>query len=432
MAGPLTGVRVVELGGIGPGPFAGMLLADLGAEVVRVDRPQEPAPPGHSVLLRGRRSLAADLKDPEGAAAVLRVIDTADALIEGFRPGVAERLGLGPAACLARNPRLVYGRMTGWGQDGPLAGTVGHDINYIALTGALHAIGPAGGDPVVPLNLVGDFGGGGMLLALGLVSGVLRARADGRGQVVDAAMTDGSALLLAMAYGLLGQGLWSEQRGSSLFTGAAPFYTTYRCADGRHVAVGAIEPRFHRALLDGLGLAGDADLAAQYDPERWPDQRKRLAAVFATRTREEWAAHFASTEACVTPVLSLTEAPGHPHNAARRTQLTGGGPVRPAPAPRFSGTPAAEPPAAPQPGADTRAVLAAAGLTGAEIDRLAARGVIAVHPGHPDPDGPDGPDGPTEPGCPETGPEPNPEPNPETRPETRSGRPDPRGDHRHA
>ncbi|MEV0012020.1 CaiB/BaiF CoA-transferase family protein [Streptomyces sp. NPDC051840] len=374
--GPLAGVRIVELGGIGPVPFAGMVLAGLGAEVIRIERPGVRPGPADTVLLRGRRSVAVDLKHPEGAAAVLRLTDSADAVTEGFRPGVAERLGLGPQDCLARHPRLVYGRMTGWGQDGPLAQAPGHDINYIGLTGVLHAIGPAGGDPVPPLNLVGDFGGGGMLLALGVVSALLHARATGTGQVVDAAMTDGSALLLAMTHGFLAGGLWQDERGLNIFSGCAPFYTTYRCADGRHVAVGSIEPQFYADLVRGLGLADDAECAVQGGQETWPAVRRRFAEVFATRTRDEWAERFTGTQACVTPVLSLTEAAEHPHNVARGTFLDTGGPLRPAAAPRFSVTPAASPVTAPKAGEDTRDVLAGAGLTAAELDGLAERGII--------------------------------------------------------
>ena len=376
--GPLAGLRVVELGGIGPGPFCGMLLADLGAEVVRIDRPAEagrrtPFP----VLHRGRRSVAVDLKHPDGAEAVLRLTDRADALIEGFRPGVAERLGLGPEVCLRRNPRLVYGRMTGWGQDGPQAAQPGHDVNYIALTGALHAIGPAGGDPVVPLNLVGDFGGGGLLLAFGVAAALLHAARTGTGQVVDAAMTDGSALLMAMSYGFLAQGGWRDERGANTLDGGAPFYGVYRCADGRHVAVGAIEPQFYAALLAGLGLDGDPDLASPHDPARWPAIRARLAAAFAAHDRDHWARHFDGSPACVTPVLSMTEAPDHPHNAARHTFRTGaGGAAEPSPAPRFSATPAADPAPAPVTGADTDELLRAAGLDQNRIDTLHAKGVL--------------------------------------------------------
>ncbi|MGW4804558.1 CaiB/BaiF CoA transferase family protein [Kitasatospora sp. NPDC004272] len=376
-AGPLAGLRIVELGGIGPGPFAAMLLGDLGAEVIRIDRPADAGRPGFPVLHRGRRSVAADLKHPEGAAAVLRLVDGADAVIEGFRPGVAERLGLGPDTCLARNPALVYGRMTGWGQDGPKAQEPGHDINYIALSGALHTVGPAGGAPVVPLNLVGDFGGGGMLLALGVAAALLSAARTGRGQVVDAAMTDGSAALLAMTYGFLAAGRWRDERGVNLLDGGAPFYTTYECADGRHVAVGAIEPQFFADLLAGLGLADDPDLARQHDTERWPAARKKLADRFAARPRDAWAAHFAGTQACVTPVLSLGEAPLHPHNAARGTFRPGPtGAPEPAPAPRFGATPPGEPAPPPTVGADTRTVMTGAGMDESELDALVDKGVL--------------------------------------------------------
>ncbi|WP_042408350.1 CaiB/BaiF CoA transferase family protein [Streptacidiphilus carbonis] len=376
--GPLAGLRVVELGGIGPGPFCGMLLADLGAEVVRIDRPERTGRPVSPAMLhRGRRSAAVDLKHPEGARTVLRLIERADAVLEGFRPGVAERLGLGPEDCLARNPRLVYGRMTGWGQQGPWAQQPGHDINYIALSGALHAVGAAGGDPVVPLNLVGDFGGGGMLLAFGMTAALLQVARGGPGQVVDAAMTDGSALLMAMAYGFLGQGAWHDERGSNLLDGGAPFYRVYRCADGRHVAVGALEPQFYTALLDGLGLADDPDLAAQHDREQWPVMHAKLAAAFAAADRDHWARRFAGTQACVTPVLSLTEAPQHPHNQARNTfRSTPDGAPAPAPAPRFSATPAAAPVPSPPFGADTDAVLAEAGLDPERTAELRKIGVL--------------------------------------------------------
>ena len=374
MSGPLAGVRVVELGGIGPGPFCGMVLGDLGAEVIRVDRPAEAGrrsvPP---VLHRNRRSIAVDLKDPAGAQAVLSLVDSCDALFEGFRPGVAERLGLGPKECLERNPRLVYGRMTGWGQDGPMGQDPGHDVNYIGLTGALHAIGPAGADPVVPINLIGDFGGGGMLMAVGILSALVAARTSGRGQVVDAAMVDGSALLLAMTYGFLGQGLWTDERGVNLLDGGAPFYGVYRCSDGRHVAVGALEPQFYAALVRVLGLADDPAFAAQHDRYRWPAMRARLTALFAERSRDEWAGVFAGQGACVTPVLSLTEAVSHPHIVARDVFL--GDPPAPAPAPRFSGTPSVQPSPAPVIGSDTRSVLSDAGVT--NLDDLYARGVVA-------------------------------------------------------
>ncbi|MEU6577913.1 CaiB/BaiF CoA-transferase family protein [Streptomyces sp. NPDC046805] len=377
-AGPLAGVRVVELGGLGPGPFCGMLLADLGADVIRVDRPAERGnPPRFPVLHRGRRSIALDLKHPEGALAIRTLIGDADAVIEGFRPGVMERLGLGPDVCLAARPALVYGRMTGWGQDGPLAQEPGHDINYIALSGALHAIGPAGGDPVIPVNLVGDFGGGGMLLALGLVSALLHARTTGQGQFVDAAMTDGSALLLAMTYGFLAQGTWKDERGVNTLDGGAPFYGVYRCADGGHVAVGALEPDFYSTLLAILELRDDPHFARQRDRAAWPSMRTRLTEVFATRTRDEWAAVFEGRSACVTPVLSLTEAAEHPHNTARATYRRGPhGGHEPAAAPRFTTTPTGDPAPAPLVGAHTDEVLRRAGFDDQHITTLREKGVI--------------------------------------------------------
>jgi len=337
--GPLTGLRVVELASIGPGPHAAMMLADLGADVVRVPRPgggltlgaAEAADP----LLRGRRTVPADLKDPAGRETVLSLVAHADVLVEGFRPGVTERLGVGPAECHARNPRLVYARMTGWGQDGPLAATAGHDINYIGLTGVLHAIGRAGERPVPPVNLVGDFGGGSMLLVVGVLAAVWQARHTGAGQVVDAAMVDGASTLAQMLWGLLQSGAWHDERGTNVIDGGAPFYDTYTCADGRYVAVGAIEPQFYAALLAGLGLPAH-ELPAQLDRAGWPVLRARIAGAFATRTRDEWAEVFAGTDACVTPVLSFAEAARHPHLVARGTLVRHGGVTQAAPAPRFS------------------------------------------------------------------------------------------------
>lgn len=352
--GPLAGLKVVELAGIGPGPHAAMVLADLGADVVRVDRPSgglQLGDPAVDPTLRGRRRVSADLKDPAGRETVLRLVEHADVLLEGYRPGVTERLGVGPADCHARNPRLVYGRMTGWGQDGPLAPRAGHDINYIALTGALHAIGRAGDRPVPPLNLVGDFGGGSMLLLVGVLAALWEAQRSGRGQVVDAAMVDGSSLLVQMVWGMLAQDMWRDERGSNLLDGHAPFYDTYTCADGRHVAVGALEPQFYAALLAGLGLDGE-DLPAQYDQSGWPALRARFTEVFATRTRDEWAEVFAGTDACVTPVLSFAEAREHPHLAARGTIVERDGVPQAAPAPRFSRTA----PAVPGPLADPEPV----------------------------------------------------------------------------
>jgi alpha-methylacyl-CoA racemase len=372
--GPLTGIRVLELGGIGPGPFAGMLLADLGAEVIRIDRAGQQ---GHPVLSRGRRSVVIDLKHQRGVRLVAELAARCDAAIEGFRPGVAERLGIGPEDLRAVNPALVYGRMTGWGQSGPLAAAPGHDINYIALSGALHAIGLAGGDPVVPLNLVGDFGGGGMLLAYGVVCGILRAKMSGAGQVVDAAMTDGSALLMAMAYGYLGDGRWTDQRGVNHLDGGAPWYRTYRCADGRHIAVGCIEPQFYTDFLRVLGLADDPGFQSQNDRQRWPLMHQRLEELFATRDRDDWAALFEGTQACVTPVLSMQEAPGHPHNRARSTFTTVEGATQPMPAPRFAATPAGHPGPAPSSGADTRAVLQGLGFGPGTLDELLQAGVVS-------------------------------------------------------
>jgi len=371
-------VRVVELGGIGPGPFCGMILADLGAGVIRVDPPSAAgAEPDIPQLRRGRRSVALDLKRPAGADVALRLVDRADALIEGFRPGVTERLGLGPDVCLERNPKLVYGRMTGWGQEGPLAREPGHDINYIALAGALGAIGPTGGDPVVPLNLIGDMGGGGMLLAVGICAALLHARATGEGQVVDAAMTDGTALQLAGIFGLLARGHWRDRRGTNVLDGAAPFYRTYRCADGGHVAVGALEPQFYAELLRVLELANDPLFAHQYDADGWPAMSARLEQLFATRARDDWADAFAGQRACVTPVLGLAEAATHPHNVERGTYAVDeSGAIHAAPAPRFLGTPTAPPTPAPRVGAHTDAVLKELGFDDAELDTLRANGVI--------------------------------------------------------
>jgi alpha-methylacyl-CoA racemase len=360
--GPLSGCRVVELAGIGPGPFAGMILADLGAEVVRVDRPV-PADQDQKdravfdVLGRGKKSVALDLKSPQAVAAVLDLVAGADALIEGFRPGVTERLGLGPAQCLARNPRLVYGRMTGWGQDGPLASQAGHDIAYIAVTGALHAIGTAGGPPQIPVNLLGDFGGGGTYLVIGVLAALWAVRAGAPGQVVDAAIVDGTAHLLAMTHGMLASGVWADERGVNMLDGGAPFYSVYATADGRHMAVGALEAKFYAEFIARLGL--DEDPARQHDRHGWDALRGRIAAAFAARTQAEWTEVFAGSDACVAPVLGLREAAGHPHLADRGTLVESGGVLQPAPAPRFSGTPAGPVTAAPVPGQDDPAAIAA-------------------------------------------------------------------------
>lgn len=336
--GPLKGIRVVELAGIGPGPFCAMMLADMGAEIIRVDRKGARDPRGkYNVLLRGRPAIGVDLKQPEGVESVLRLIEKADALIEGFRPGVMEKLGLGPEVCLARNPRLVYGRMTGWGQTGPMAHAAGHDINYISLSGALHAIGMPGGKPVPPLNLIGDFGGGGMMLAFGIVCALLEARASGRGQVIDAAMTDGSAALMAIIYGLKALGTWSNDRGANMLDGGAHFYGAYECADGKYVSIGSIEPQFYALLMEKSGFVDDRP-QGYMDKSRWPELKEKLAAVIRTRTRDEWCSLMEGTDICFAPVLDLDEAPRHPHNVSRGTFVEIDGVVQPAPAPRFSRT----------------------------------------------------------------------------------------------
>jgi alpha-methylacyl-CoA racemase len=382
MTGPLTGLSVLELAGIGPGPFAGMVLADLGADVVRVDRPGGSAYFGDhrlDLLGRGKRSVAIDLKQPRGAAAVLGLVERADVLIEGFRPGVAERLGVGPADCYAVNPRLVYGRMTGWGQDGPLARTAGHDVTYLALAGVLHAIGPYAGPPVPPVNLLGDYGGGGMLLVAGVLAALWSAARTGTGQVVDAAIVDGAALLATQLYGLLHTGLWEDRRGVNLLDGGAPFYGVYETADGRHVAVGPLEPQFYAEFVARLGLGGD--VPDQLDRDGWPRLRELIAARLRTRTRDEWMAVFEGTDGCVAPVLSLREAAGHdgarhPHLAERGVFVEPHGVPQPAPAPRFSATPAAVPALPPPlPGEHTREVLVSWGV--ADVEALLADGIAA-------------------------------------------------------
>ena len=381
--GPLAGYRVIEMAGIGPAPFAAMLLADMGAEVIRVDRRQAadlglPARDvKFDVLHRGRRSIAVDVKVDAGREAVKRLAAKADSIIEGFRPGVMERLGLGPDVLLALNPKLVFGRMTGFGQDGPLASAAGHDINYIALAGVLHAIGRKGEAPVPPLNLVGDFGGGGMFLAFGVVCALLEAARSGKGQVVDAAMVDGSATLMALMLGLYAEGTWKDERGVNVLDTGAPWYETYRTKDDRWLAVGAIEKRFYEAFVERLGLSL-AELPKQHDRSRWPELRRRFAEAIASKTRDEWERIFAGSDACAAPVLSLAEVASHPHNAARGTFAIRDGVLQPAPAPRFSRT-VPEVGAPPRPvGADTDAVLADFGFSAAEIARLKGAGVVGV------------------------------------------------------
>ncbi|GAC1311959.1 MAG: CaiB/BaiF CoA-transferase family protein [Acidimicrobiales bacterium] len=344
-SGPLTGVKVVELAGIGPAPFAAMVLADYGADVLRVDRATsvrggDPSSPPPLIWDRGRRSVGVDLKSPDGVEAVLRLVEQADVFIEGFRPGVTERLGLGPDACRSRNAKLVYGRMTGWGQDGPYANAAGHDINYIALAGALHPIGRAGEPPLPPMNLIGDFGGGGMLLALGVCAALFEAGRSGQGQVVDAAMVDGSALLTTMIHAFRAMGTWSDERGTNMLDTGAHFYDVYETADAKFVSIGSIEPQFYAEFLRIAGLADDPDFAAQMDRSRWPDLKVKLAGVFKSKTRDEWCALMERTDVCFAPVLSMAEAPDHPHIRARETFTEVAGVVQPAPAPRFSRTPA--------------------------------------------------------------------------------------------
>jgi alpha-methylacyl-CoA racemase len=384
-SGPLSGTKIIELAGIGPGPYAAMMLADAGAQVIRLERAAPGAPeraagltePHWDVSNRSRASVGIDLKHPHAVDLVLRLVEQADGLIEGFRPGVAERLGLGPDACWARNAGLVYGRMTGWGQDGPMASTAGHDIDYIAISGALWPIGRAGSLPVPPLNLVGDFGGGGMLLAFGMVAALLEAARSGQGQVVDAAMVDGSASLMTMVYAVHHSGMWNEQRASNLLDTGAPNYEVYETADGKYFAVGALEAQFYAALLDGLGLADDPTMRRQNDKAAWPAMKERFAAVFSTKTRDEWTEVFEGTDACAAPVLSPWEAHLHPHNEARSTFVEVEGIVQPAPAPRFSRTPSAisRPPS--RPGADTVSGLVEWGVDEGTVAKLRESGALS-------------------------------------------------------
>ncbi|MFF9505141.1 CaiB/BaiF CoA transferase family protein [Streptomyces sp. NPDC014656] len=379
-SGPLAGVKIIELGGVGPVPFCCMLLSDMGADIIRIDRPAgydggAPVDPRFNLLNRGRRSAGLDLKKREAVEAVLGLVRAADVLVEGFRPGVAEKLGLGPEDCLAVNPALVYGRMTGWGQEGPLAHDPGHDVNYVALTGVLHSIGPAGGPPTIPLNLAGDLGGGSLYLALGVLSALLESRGSGRGQVVDAAMVDGSASLMTLFYGLRAAGYWSDERGTNRLDSGAPWYDVYETADGRWLSIGSNEARFWRNTLRVLGLSED-EVPDQHDRSRWPEMRATLAGAVRTRTRDEWTELAARQEVCFAPVLSMAEAPHHPHLRERGTFVEVAGVVQPAPAPRFSRTPGAIQCPPPHPGQDTDAVLADWGLSAADLTALRSAGAI--------------------------------------------------------
>ena len=380
MPGPLHGLTIVELAGIGPGPFAGMLLSDMGATVIRVERAQnvrggDPANPPKDILARGRRNIGVDLKNPEGIEAVLRIVEKADGLFEGFRPGVTERLGLGPEVCLARNPRLVYGRMTGWGQEGPYAQAAGHDINYIALAGALEPMGRVGQKPTPPLNMVGDFGGGGMFLAFGMVCAMLEAQRSGLGQVVDAAMVDGSATLMSMFHGMAAVGAHKPERGTNLLDTGAHFYDAYECSDGLFISLGSIEPQFYAELRRLAGLT-DAYWDTQMDRNKWPEQKERIGEVFLTKTRDEWCALMEHSDVCFAPVLTLAEAPKHPHNVARKTFTEIAGLTQASPAPRFSRTVAEIQGPPSHAGQDTDSTLAAMGFSAAEIARLHASGAV--------------------------------------------------------
>ena len=372
--GPLSGYRVIELAGIGPGPMCAMLLSDMGADVIRIDRTADAGlgiamEQKWNLLNRGRKSIALDLKKPEAIEALLKMVEKADALIEGFRPGVTERLGLGPDVCLKRNPRLVYGRMTGWGQEGPMAHAAGHDINYIALSGALHSIGRRGEAPVPPLNLVGDFGGGALYLALGVVAGILETQKSGKGQVVDAAMVDGAASLMTAIYGIHGSGRWTDNRGDNVLDTGAHYYDVYETKDGKYVSIGSIETKFYEELLELSGLKRE-ELARQNDRDNWPAMKQKVAAIFKTKTRDEWCKIMEGSDVCFAPVLSMTEAPKHPHNRHRGTFIEGDGVIQPGPAPRFSRTPSKiqRPPA--RPGEHSEEALRDWGFSASDLEKL--------------------------------------------------------------
>jgi alpha-methylacyl-CoA racemase len=372
--GPLTGLKIIEFAGIGPGPFCGMLLSDLGADVVRIDRKGQGRGSAADITARGRRSVGLDLKNPASIETCLKLFETADVVFEGFRPGVMERLGLGPDVALKRNPKLVYGRMTGWGQFGPYAQAAGHDMNYIAITGALHAIGTED-KPIPPLNLVGDFGGGALYLAFGILAGVIKARETGEGQVIDCAMSDGAASLMAMFYGFKASGAWTESRRSNLLDGGAHFYDTYQCSDGKWVSIGSIEPQFYALLLEKTGIS-DPAFKAQMDRGAWPDLKAKLAAVIATKTQSEWCALMEATDVCFAPVLDLDEAPKHAHNVARQTFVELAGVTQPAPAPRFSKTPGAIQGPPPAIGAHDQEALLDWGFSEADVMALKANGAL--------------------------------------------------------
>lgn len=375
MAGPLQELRVIEMAAIGPGPFCAMMLADMGADVIRIDRKASGASPAINAVDRGRRSIAIDLKKPDAAETILRLIEKSDALIEGFRPGVMERLGLSPEVCLQRNPRLVYGRMTGWGQHGPLAHAAGHDLNYIAITGAVHAMGHADRPPIPPLHLVGDLGGGAMMLAFGIVSALLETSRSGKGQVIDAAISDGVACLTTIYHSMRARGRWTDQRGDNLLDGGAPFYGCYECSDGQYISIGPLEPQFYTLLLQLSGI-DDPAFAKQMDKARWPEMKEKFARLFKGKTRDQWCALLEGTDACVAPVLGWDEAKHYPHNVARNVYVEIDGLVQPAPAPRFSRTPGSAGKTPQSIGQHTREVLFGAGFTVEEIERLTTAGVL--------------------------------------------------------